>query len=122
MAAGYACMGDGDPHGARWLLTSLDPPATFTSCDEHFPVMMLPVLAANLDTDPDRLYDVVKRHLDREIAKAAKAARADNAGDNGPGPLETCSECGRLFGEVSPDCPHQIWDRHPRATAEQVSA
>ena len=76
MAAGYACMADGEPHGARWLLTSLDPPATFTSCDQDFPLMMIPVLAANLDTDADKLYDVIKRHLDREAAKEAKAAKA----------------------------------------------
>lgn len=86
MAGGISCMADGDPHGARWLLTSIEPPATFTACDEHFPLMMIPVLAANLDTDADKLYDVIRRHLDREIAKQAKAAKGGEAvvPQNGP--------------------------------------
>lgn len=28
---------------------------------------------------------------------------------------ETCGECGIPWCQPSPECPHVIWDRHPRA-------
>lgn len=121
MAAGYACMAEGEPHAARWLFTSLDPPATITACDDDLALLLIPVLAANLEIDQTRLYDAIKRHVDRETAKAAKAVKLAGGELAGPGPDDTCEECGRLFGEESPDCPRLIWDRHPRPAAGKAA-
>lgn len=75
-AAGYTCMAEGTEHAANWLLSSLDPYAMFTACSEDFPLMIIPVLAHNLQTDPDRLYDAIRKHVDAENRKQAKAAKA----------------------------------------------
>lgn len=79
MAAGYECMAEGEPHAANWLLSSLDPYAMFTACSQDFPLMIIPVLAANLETDPGRLYDAIRKHLDAEKRREAKAAKAAEA-------------------------------------------
>lgn len=81
MSTDYGCaLGDGT-HRVNWLITHLQPPMTISLCDDDFPVGVIPLLAAELGVDPGRLYDSVKRFVDREQARQAKtghkAAEAD---------------------------------------------
>lgn len=119
MAAGYECMAEGEPHAANWLLSSLDPYAMFTACSQDFPLMIIPVLAANLETDPDRLYDAIRKHLDGETRRAAKAAKSAEATaaianavadaiDPPPSPNGRCSDPD-CDGAAGHDGPHHQW-------------
>lgn len=74
MAAGYACQFGDDNHPAQWLITHLQPPGTITVCEDDFPMAVIHLLAVQLGADPEKLYDTVKRHVDREAARQAKEA------------------------------------------------
>lgn len=95
---GYGCAGDDCPNPVNWLLTHMQPPGTLSVCDDHLPVFAIGMLAAHLGVDAGKLYDVVKRHVDREAAKQAKAAEQAQAaeqaaghadGDQAAGPPDT---------------------------------
>lgn len=122
MAAGYECMAEGEPHAANWLLSSLDPYAMFTACNPDFPLMIIPVLAGVLDTDPDRLYDAIRKHLEAENRRAAKAAKAAQA--EGPSPDEVYEHqqqainAGALDGDEVPD-PNFYDADHPAAAGKK---
>lgn len=85
MAAGYACQFGDDNHPAQWLITHLQPPGTITVCEDDFPMAVIHLLAVQLGADPEKLYDTVKRHVDREAAKAAKAEAKDGELAGHPG-------------------------------------
>lgn len=81
MTTDYGCALGGPDHKVNWLITHLQPAMTISLCDEDFPVGVIPMLASELGVDPGRLYDSVKRFVDREQAReareAGKAAEAD---------------------------------------------
>ena len=72
----YECaFGDGQGgHSVNWLITRLQPAATISLCGDDFPVGLIPVLASELGVDPGRLYDSIKRFMNREQAREAKEA------------------------------------------------
>lgn len=72
----YECaFGDGTGgHPVNWLITRLQPAATISLCGDDFPVGIIPVLASELGVDQARLYDMIKRFVDREQAREAKQA------------------------------------------------
>lgn len=81
MAAGYECIGEDCPKPVNWLVTHMNPPGTLAICDDDFPVIVIPVLAQALGVDPGRLYDVIRKHVDREAKAAAKALEAAEAAE-----------------------------------------
>lgn len=114
MSTDYGCALGGPDHKVNWLVTRLSPALTISLCDEDFPVGLIPLLGSELGVDPARLYDAVKRFVDREQAREAKAAAAGSTetdrldpGPEGTGPSR-CGSCGRVAGmPVTPceDCP-----------------
>lgn len=74
MAAGYGCANEECQRPVNWLITHLNPPLTLSTCDEDSPVFLIPILAAELGVDADKLYDAIRRHVDKEAKAAAKAA------------------------------------------------
>lgn len=72
MTTDYGCALGGPDHKVSWLITHLQPAMTISLCDEDFPVGVIPLLASELGVDPGRLYDSVKRFVDREQAREAK--------------------------------------------------
>lgn len=77
MSTDYGCALGGPDHKVNWLITHLQPAMTISLCDEDFPVGVIPLLASELGVDPGRLYDSVKRFVDREQAKAERDAKAE---------------------------------------------
>lgn len=73
---GYGCSFDECQRPVTWLITNLSNGAVISLCDEDLSVGLVPVMAANLGVDPGKLYEQVKRLVDREAAKAARAAAA----------------------------------------------
>lgn len=71
---GYGCNFCDQPRPVVWLITSLANGETLASCAEDFPVVLILLLADELGVDPGKFYDVVKRFVDREAAREAKAA------------------------------------------------
>lgn len=100
MAAGYECIGEDCPKPVNWLVTHMSPPGTLAICDDDFPVIVIPVLAQALGVDAGRLYDVIRKHVDKEAKAAAKALEAAAALEAGkeldpftdPRPCEVCGE------------------------------
>jgi len=72
MANGQCDWGDA-PHARNHILTTIDPPGTVELCDDHYGPGLIPILAAELGVEPGPFYENVKRYIDRELAKAAKA-------------------------------------------------
>lgn len=68
-ATGYGCALGDDSHQVNWLITRIRPAVTISLCDEDFPVGIIPVLASELGVDGGRLYDTIKRFVDRENAR-----------------------------------------------------
>lgn len=71
-ATGYGCALGDDSHQVNWLITRIRPAVTISLCDEDFPVGIIPVLASELGVDGGRLYDTIKRFIDREQAREQK--------------------------------------------------
>ena len=74
MTMGYGCTADDCKNQVNWLLTHMKPAATLPVCDEHYPVFAIGMLATELGVDAGRLYEAIKKFVDREAVKAAKAA------------------------------------------------
>lgn len=78
--AGYECNVCESDKPVVLLLTSLVTGQTMASCADDVPVALIGQLAATLEVDGQRLYDAVKRFVDREAKSAAKAqTQADTA-------------------------------------------
>lgn len=74
---GYGCALGDDTHQVTWLVTHLKPASTISLCEDDFAIGLIHLIATDLGTDPERLYDAIKKHVDREAARQAKAdARA----------------------------------------------
>ena len=76
MTTDYGCALGGPDHKVNWLITHLQPAMTISLCDEDFPLGVIPLLASELGVDPGRLYDSVKRFVDREQAREAREQAA----------------------------------------------
>lgn len=74
MAGGYECERDGCTRAVNWLLTRISPAGTISSCDDDAAPFMIGLLATELGVDGGRLYDAIKRFVDKEAKAAAKAA------------------------------------------------
>ena len=74
---GYGCAGEDCRNPVNWLLTHMNPPATISVCDDHYPVFAIGMLAAELGVDTGRLYDVIRKHVDREAKRLAAEAAAE---------------------------------------------
>lgn len=74
MAGGYECERDGCTRAVNWLLTRISPAGTISSCDDDAAPFMIGLLATELGVDGGRLYDAIKRFVDKEATKAAKVA------------------------------------------------
>jgi hypothetical protein len=86
MSTSYGCAFGDETHKVNWLITRLQPAATISLCDEDFPVGIIPVLASELGVDGARLYDTIKRFVDREQAREAKEAARQPGPDLGDDP------------------------------------
>lgn len=96
--SGYVCLlCDGDRGEVISITTSLQTGQTVALCAADFPVGMIGGLATELGVDPSKLYEHIKRWVDREAAKQVKAAR--DAGET----ERECVVCGELFpiGELA---------------------
>lgn len=71
---GYGCAADNCTQPVNWLLTHMRPAGTLSVCDDHAPVFIIGMLAEVLGVEVGPLYDVIRKHIDRQAAKAAKAA------------------------------------------------
>lgn len=96
MTTDYGCALGDQAHKVNWLITHLQPPMTISLCDDDFPVGVIPLLASELGVDPGRLYDSVKRFVDRE---QAREAREDAAA------AEAIDAAGRVEAVEPPDDP-----------------
>lgn len=72
---GLICEFCNGQHPVIMLVTNLSSGDTLTICAEDVSVALVPLLAGNLGVDPQRFYDAVKRFVDREAAREAKAAQ-----------------------------------------------
>lgn len=66
MADGYGCDGCDNERPVQWLLTNLAAGATLSVCGEDFPVMMVPLLAGIWEVDAGRLYEHIRKWVERE--------------------------------------------------------
>ena len=72
MSTDYGCAFGDASHQVNWLLTHLNPALTVSVCDDDFPLAVIPLLASALGVDQGRLYESVKRFVDREQAREAR--------------------------------------------------
>lgn len=77
MTTDYGCAFGDASHQVNWLITHLSPPLTVSVCDDDFPMAVIPLLASSLGVDQGRLYESVKRFVDREQAKAKRDTQAE---------------------------------------------
>lgn len=112
----YTCTPCGGANPVMMIITSLRTGETDQACDDDTPLMLIGQLAIQLEVDPQKLYDVIQKFTVREAAKTAKAAEPATSGV--PAAEDICRECGKPFGDVSPDCPRKVWDRHPKQEPE----
>lgn len=70
--AGFTCEFCQGQHPVRYLFTSLANGETLVMCEDDTPVALIPLLAGHLGVDTGRLYDTVKRFVDREAKAEAK--------------------------------------------------
>jgi hypothetical protein len=70
--AGYGCVFGDCPTQFTHIITNVTNGATVTLCDEHYPVGLIPLLAAELGVDPGDFYATVERYVKRQGAKADK--------------------------------------------------
>lgn len=90
--AGYVCLlCDGERGEVISITTSLQTGQTVALCAADFPTGMIGGLATELGVDPQKLYDHIKRFVDREAAKAEKAARDQGRSE------DECPVCGELY-------------------------
>lgn len=71
------------------LMTSLRDGTTDASCAQDMPIMLLGQLALWAEVDPNRLYEHVRKFIDKEHAAAAKAAE-----DQAARPVPIHQPCG----------------------------
>jgi hypothetical protein len=79
MAPGYGCDFCESANPVTWLITNLTAGSTLSTCADDFPVAMIALLGGELGVDASKFYENVKRFVDREQAKAAKAAPPEAA-------------------------------------------
>ena len=86
MASGL-CDWEGDPHPRNRIITTISPPVTVESCDDHYLPTLIALMAIDTGTDADRLTETVRRFLAAEEKRAAKATEqaARAVPHNGPG-------------------------------------
>lgn len=120
MSLGYGCPGDNCDRPVAWILTHMDPPGTLSPCEEHYPVFAIGMLATELGVDAGRLYEAIRKHVDREAKAAAKAAADRYDEDHCPAvpdavcydPIQ-CKELGRCLkfnddGSIRDDSPERV--------------
>ena len=114
---GYGCAGDDCRNPVNWLLTHMNPPGTLSVCDDHAPVFMIGLLAGVLGVDNARLYDVIRKHVDREAKRqAGEKTELDKLYERLREKYgDLCPECGIAWEQPSPNCPHMENNVHPLA-------
>lgn len=73
--SGYQCVICEGERPPAWLLTPLSGGDTMAVCQQDIPIAFATSIATVLGADPEALYESIRRHVDREHAKAAKAPR-----------------------------------------------
>lgn len=90
---GYECLLGDDQHPATWLQTNLATGDTAAVCDEHFPTALIGALAIELGVEAERLYEAVRRFVDREAKREqAGAGDEDQAAASGQVPAADGAE------------------------------
>lgn len=69
---GYGCVFGDCQAQPNHMVTTINPPSTISTCDEHYPPALIPLLAAELGVDPGEFYSKVERWLAAEAKKVAK--------------------------------------------------
>jgi hypothetical protein len=103
MADGICDYGD-EPHGRNWILTRLNPPISLELCDEHSPVGLLYLAAAELGMDGNEFYGKVVKIVDQAAAKAEKDLKAAQAAQAASDP-NAPDDPGRGFDQPDPGGP-----------------
>jgi hypothetical protein len=86
---GYGCVFGDCTTQPNHMITTINPASTISTCDEHYPPSLIPLLAAELGVDPTEFYANVERFLAREAKKAGRAladAHAAGAAKGSQGP------------------------------------
>ncbi len=86
---GYGCVFGDCQTQPNHMITTINPPSTISTCDEHYPPSLIPILAAELGVDPGEFYAYVEKYLAREAKKAERAladAQAAEAAQGSQGP------------------------------------
>ena len=86
---GYGCVFGDCQTQPNHMITTINPPSTISTCDEHYAPSLIPLLAAELGVDPGEFYQNVERYLAREAKKAERAladAQAAEAAQGSQGP------------------------------------
>lgn len=102
--AGYECLLCGGEHGdAVTIITSLVNGQTVALCSDDQVTGMIGGLATQLGVDGEKLYDAIRRFVDREAAKEAKARAA--AGPHEAPVIDECPTCGEMVDTGNHKCP-----------------
>lgn len=86
---GYGCVFGDCTTAPNHLITTINPSATVTLCDEHYAPGLIPLLAAELGVDPGDFYANVERYVNRKAKDAERAladAQAHEAAKGSQGP------------------------------------
>jgi hypothetical protein len=88
---GYGCVFGDCTAQPNHMITTINPASTISTCDEHYAPSLIPLLAAELGTDPVEFYAKVERWLAAEAKKAERAlaeAQAAEAAKGSQGPAD----------------------------------
>jgi hypothetical protein len=119
---GYGCEFGDCVSQPNHLITTMNPGATVSLCDEHYPAGLIPLLAAELGVEPMGFYQHVEKYLarekrkaDAEVAAEQAAAAADGTADGPDGTVvpEDTGADGPLW---DPDDAEQLLEDPPDGT------
>lgn len=92
---GYGCVFGDCTAQPNHMITTINPASTISTCDDHYPASLIPLLAAELGIDPGDFYTTVEKYLAklaREAAKALAEAQAAEAAEGSQGAAAAAAE------------------------------
>jgi hypothetical protein len=101
---GYGCVFGDCKTQPNHLLTTINPPSTVETCDEHYAPSLIPILAAELGLEPGDFYASVERYIAREAKKAERAlaeAQAAEAAKGSQGPAADANAAAAEHADIA---------------------
>lgn len=89
---GYGCVFGDCTAAVNHMITTLNPASTISTCDEHYPASLIPLLGAELGVDPGEFYVYVEKYVKRETVKAEKALADAQAAEAAKGSQGTAEQ------------------------------